>query len=261
MASLTASRSPAPADAAVPADEASQPPSSASLEAGERPPPEADKRDAREGQEEDGGPKTIPMAAFKERLAREKAKVEAIRSEKAATDLRATRAEEAVALLSAELERVRNEHRQGKQWDERDDALAAADLERQARERADRVLREHEERLREQAEQFRQEQEVEQYRASYQRDIDDALSRFPLVDRSLLIHALKSEATKARPATAQQLAEVMHQRQLDAARKILGPSASPETLASTVRSPSNGTPHRFENNAKGMRDFLAASRR
>jgi hypothetical protein len=260
LASLSASRAAAPPAAAAAAPEASQPASDVTPEAGNRPTPEAEGQDAREGQEDQGKePKTIPLAAFKERLARETRKVEQFREQVAARDLELSRAKEAMGLLSAELERLRGHVREGKPYDERDDALAAAELERRAREVNDRLLKEHEERVRQQQEQLRNEAEVEQYRITYERDISDALTRFPLVDRSLLVQALKVEAGKARPATAVQLAELMQQELLARARK-LGFQPPPET-PSTPRAPTGGTPHRFENNAKGMQQWLASQRR
>lgn len=260
MASMVARRAaPAPSGDATP--EAPQPASQADPQAGDRPTPEAEGRDAHEGQEKDDKePKAIPMAAFKERLARETRKQEALRQEVATRDLELGKAKEAIGLLSAELERLRGHAREGKPWDERDDALAAAELERKAREVNDRLLKEHEERVRQQQEQLRNEAEIEQYRQSYERDISDALSRFPLVDRSILVQALKVEAGKARPATAVQIAELMQQELLKKAQGYLGTRQSPAT-PETARGPSVGTPTRFENNAKGMREFLAANRR
>lgn len=256
LASMAARRAAAaPAGDAPP--EAPQPAPETAPEAGSRPTPEAEGQDAREGQEKDE--KTIPMGAFKERLAREARAKEALRQEVATRDLELGKAKEAIGLLSAELERLRGSLRDGKPYDERDDALAAAELERRAREVNDRLLKEHEEKVRQQQEQLRTEAEIEQYRLSYERDISAALTKYPLVDRAILVQALKVEASKARPATAVQIAELMQQELLAKARK-LGFQPPPET-PETPRAPSSGTPTRFENNAKGMQQWLAANRR
>lgn len=219
----------------------------------ERQPQESGERgDSREGQDTQDEPKTIPMAAFKERLGRATEKNKQLQTEVAARDLDLQKARHAVQLLQQELEAVTAKHREGAAYDPRDEQLREADMERRAREIASRVQAEHEETLRKQAAAYADEVRHEQLRASYARDIDSALSQYDLVDRSLLIAALRQEASKAKPASAQTLAASIHAGILERSRKHLGPSARPDTPA-TTRSPGGGPPPvSHPNNAAGM---------
>lgn len=232
--------------------EPAQPVPGEELQAGEeRPSPE-------DGKEEGKEPDSIPMHAFKERLGRVNRRVEALRSEVTSKDFEIKKRDEAVQLLSGELERLKAALREGRPYDERDDQLSAADLREQSRQIAERIQAEMQEELRRNADEIRDEMARETYRASYERDIHSAQTQFPDVDRRQLIEALKAEAVKARPASAVQVAKAIHERQLDVYRRHYGQQNPAPPAPATVRRPGVGEPTRYTNNAAGMLGYLNA---
>jgi hypothetical protein len=224
-------------------------------EAGERPSPEDEKNKEKTKSE----PDTVPLAAFKERVGRLTKQRDDLRTQVQAKDLELKKALAAAHLLQDTLNKVRQQHAEGTKYDERDDQLLINDVTERGRKETEKLQAEHAEALKKQNAEALAEQQREQHRTSYARDIAAALEANDLVGRAELIAALREEAGKSRPASAQQLAAVLQEEREAKARQRFG--AAERQSPSTARGkPGAPQPRKFANNAKGMLEWTRANR-
>lgn len=212
--------------------------------------------------EQDKKSRMIPEAAFKERLAREARKRESIQKELAAARLDLRKAQEASALLQRTLDEQSQARAEGVPYDPKDAEVLQLRLQEEARKVSERLMKQHEDELRQMQAELKAEARAEQLREDFSRQIDDALSAFPLVSRRDLIAEMKAEQAKARPAPTRQLAQRLHDRALEVARK-LGMQTVQETppSPSTARPAGQRSPTKLPNNVQGYQQFIESMQR
>jgi hypothetical protein len=195
-------------------------------------------------------PESVPMAAFKERLARASEQVRGYRDQVNQRDLELAKAREAFTLLTAEYQRLREQAGSGAQIDERDEQIRSYEIEKQVREVTERLTQEHQQRIA----QAMHEARVSEIREQLSSEIDSATAQFPLVDRRELIAALRESPS----ADALALAKSIHERKVDIAKSYL---VSPKPPVPSTASPSTvGSVQRFPNDRDGMAAFLRSRR-
>ena len=223
---------------------------------GESPPEGADAPDERRQAD------AVPMAAFKARIGKLSDNVKSAREESARLAHENQRYSTAAQLLQEENERLRQQLRDGVQYDSRDEELADVRLSQRAKERADALAVEHEAKLREMQQSFVQEAEREQIKARLSTQIESALATHRLANRADVIAVMKAR----NDVSASEAARMVHERE---ARRLEALGYAPRQSAPAVvdvpvgaRSPGGaaGSTGRFANNAKGMLDFLDARR-
>lgn len=198
----------------------------------------------------------VPRARLNEALSKERKRTEDARGQLAAAQLENRKAMEAVRLLQSSVEELQKRMAEGVAYDPRDLEIMQHKMAEDGRSALEKITQEHAEMLRSQAEQMRQEQQHEQLRQSYGKEVDAALSSFPLVSRRDLIAEMKVEARKSRPASAEQLAKVLHEKALVIARQVTGSFTEESQVPSSARAPGARSPTRFPLNAKGFEDFI-----
>jgi len=211
--------------------------------------------------EKKAGPDVVPMAAFKARIGKLSDNVKAAKEESARLAHENQRFSTAAQLLQEENERLRQQLRDGVQYDSRDEELADVRLSQRAKERADALALEHEQKLREMQQTFVQEQEREQIKARLSTQIETALATHRLANRADVIAAMKAR----NDLSAGEAARMVHEREvkrLEALGYAPRQSSPPVVDAPVGAKPPGGAggTGRFPDNAKGMLDFLAARR-
>lgn len=204
----------------------------------------------------------VPMAAFKARIGKLSDNVKSAREESARLAHENQRYSTAAQLLQEENDRLRQQLREGVQYDPRDEELADVRLSQRAKERADALALEHEAKLREMQQSFIYEAEREQIKARLSTQIESALSTHRLANRADVIAAMKAR----HDLSASEAARMIHEREV---KRLEGLGYAPRQSAPTAanvpvgaRAPGGapGATGRFSNNAKGMLDFLDARR-
>lgn len=204
----------------------------------------------------------VPMAAFKARIGKLSDNVKSAREESARLAHENQRYSTAAQLLQEENDRLRQQLREGVQYDPRDEELADVRLSQRAKERADALALEHEAKLREMQQSFIYEAEREQIKARLSTQIESALSTHRLANRADVIAAMKAR----HDLSASEAARMIHEREV---KRLEGLGYAPRQSSPTVgnvpvgaRAPGGapGATGRFANNAKGMLDFLDARR-
>lgn len=195
-----------------------------------------DAKKAKEGKADSGA---VPLAVFKERLAKvqEKASVrhQELQGQVNAKDLELANSREALKLLAAEFDGYKARVAAGELPDDRDEQLRGYELEKSAREAAQRNTKAHEDRIAGQARAQEEEQEKEQHAEnvkSIAKEIDEVLTRYPMIHRRELIaekHALQQATGQI--VDTEKLAADLHERKLTIARsKLTAPTpATPQT--------------------------------
>lgn len=202
------------------------------------------------------------MAAFKARIGKLSDNVKAAKEESARLAHENQRYSTAAQLLQEENDRLRQQLRDGVQYDSRDEELADVRLSQRAKERADALAVEHEQRLREMQQTFVQEAQREQIKARLSTQIEDALTTHKLANRADVIAAMKAR----NDLSAAEAARMVHEREVRRLEALgFAPRQSQSAPVSTpvgAKAPGGaaGTTGRFSNNARGMEDFLAARR-
>ena len=133
----------------------------------------------------------VPMAAFKARIGKLSDNVKSAREESARLAHENQRYSTAAQLLQEENERLRQQLREGVQYDARDEELADVRLSQRAKERADALAIEHEAKLREMQQNFVYEAEREQIKARLSTQSESALSTHRLANRAAVGAAMK----------------------------------------------------------------------
>ena len=204
----------------------------------------------------------VPMAAFKARIGKLSDNVKSAREESARLAHENQRYSTAAQLLQEENERLRQQLREGVQYDARDEELADVRLSQRAKERADALAIEHEAKLREMQQNFVYEAEREQIKARLSTQIESALSTHRLANRADVIAAMKAR----HDLSAGEAARMIHEREVKRLESLgYAPRQSAPAVANVpvgARAPGGapGATGRFANNAKGMLDFLDARR-
>ena len=204
----------------------------------------------------------VPMAAFKARIGKLSDNVKSAREESARLAHENQRYSTAAQLLQEENERLRQQLREGVQYDARDEELADVRLSQRAKERADALAIEHEAKLREMQQNFVYEAEREQIKARLSTQIESALSTHRLANRADVIAAMKAR----HDLSAGEAARMIHEREvkrlesLGYAPRQSAPAAANVPVGARAPGGAPGATGRFSNNAKGMLDFLDARR-
>jgi hypothetical protein len=204
----------------------------------------------------------VPMAAFKARIGKLSDNVKSAREESARLAHENQRYSTAAQLLQEENERLRQQLREGVQYDPRDEELADVRLSQRAKERADALALEHEAKLREMQQNFVYEAEREQIKARLSTQIESALSTHRLANRADVIAAMKAR----HDLSASEAARMIHEREVKRLESLgYAPRQSAPAVANVpvgARAPGGapGATGRFANNARGMLDFLDARR-
>ena len=204
----------------------------------------------------------VPMAAFKARIGKLSDNVKSAREESARLAHENQRYSTAAQLLQEENERLRQQLREGVQYDARDEELADVRLSQRAKERADALAIEHEAKLREMQQNFVYEAEREQIKARLSTQIESALSTHRLANRADVIAAMKAR----HDLSAGEAARMIHEREvkrlesLGYAPRQSAPAAANVPVGARAPGGAPGATGRFANNAKGMLDFLDARR-
>lgn len=204
----------------------------------------------------------VPMAAFKARIGKLADNVKSAREESARLAHENQRYSTAAQLLQEENERLRQQLREGVQYDARDEELADVRLSQRAKERADALALEHEAKLREMHLSFVYEAEREQIKARLSTQIESALSTHRLANRADVIAAMKAR----HDLSAGEAARMIHEREakrleaLGYAPRQSAPAAANVPVGARAPGGAPGATGRFANNAKGMLDFLDARR-
>lgn len=144
--------------------------------------------EAKDGERSDEGndvkkkaPETVPMAAFKARLAEEKQKREAAASEAHELRLTVSKYEAAVALLREELQQHKDARREGKAFNDVEEELAETRMGLKARELSEKLAAEHAEKLRQINEEAAREERVLSIRAQIEERTQQAVAKYDLV--------------------------------------------------------------------------------
>lgn len=204
----------------------------------------------------------VPMAAFKARIGKLSDNVKSAREESARLAHENQRYSTAAQLLQEENERLRQQLREGVQYDARDEELADVRLSQRAKERADALAIEHEAKLREMQQSFIYEAEREQIKARLSTQIESALSTHRLANRADVIAAMKAR----HDLSASEAARMIHEREvkrlesLGYAPRQSAPAAANVPVGARAPGGAPGATGRFANNARGMLDFLDARR-
>ena len=204
----------------------------------------------------------MPLAAFQSRLDKLHGNVKSAREESARLAHENQRYSTAAQLLQEENERLRQQLREGVQYDARDEELADVRLSQRAKERADALAQEHEAKLREMQQNFVMEAEREQIKARLSTQIESALATHRLANRADVIAAMKAR----HDLSAGEAARLIHEREvkrleaLGYAPRQSAPVASNAPVGARAPGGASGGTGRFANNAKGMLDFLDARR-
>lgn len=204
----------------------------------------------------------VPMAAFKARIGKLSDNVKAAREESARLAHENQRYSTAAQLLQEENDRLRQQLREGVQYDPRDEELADVRLSQRAKERADALAQEHEVKLREMQQNFVMEAEREQIKARLSTQIESALATHRLANRADVIAAMKAR----HDLSAGEAARLIHEREvkrleaLGYAPRQSAPVANNAPVGARAPGGASGGTGRFSNNARGMLDFLDARR-
>jgi hypothetical protein len=197
-------------------------------------------------------PESIPLPKFKERLAREQKRFEALQEQSAAKDLAIQKAEKAVELLSGRIEQLHALMQQhGLQVDPRDIQLAEHALDAEARKAAQDLEEQHKSAL----QQMQEEREVAAEEEKLRGEMNEALEKHPLVSFEELAAAMRRNQS----ASAAALAADLHEKKLGHARKLIAPA--PATPAPTTARPSSSGPAvRYSSDVDGITSHIRALR-
>lgn len=222
---------------------------------GQQPAPAAEKEQAephRDGDEtaeesEEQNDKAIPLRAFKERLAREKEKREALSARLGEAEDKAGRLESALHLLAEEYQRISGLLEQGAGYDPRDSELAQHRLAERARQEAERLTSERAKAREESERQAR----LEDTQRALRREMDDALASHDLVDWDALYMAMRRDPSRS----AVEVAAELQERLIVKARGKLLPE---KPQAPAARKPGTAAPLNYTNDVDGIEARIRA---
>jgi hypothetical protein len=192
----------------------------------------------------------IPEAAFKERLGREKAKREKLSADLAKAELNESKLRSLFEVAVAENERLTEQLRNGKPFDEQGEELQALKIQQRAMEMIKQRETEQQERLR----QMQQDHEVEAIRVQLQTEVAQACEAFPLVGES----EVKAELRKNPHAEVRAIAQAIHEKRMAIIAKQSSPTAA-QPVPTTVGKPSGASKFQYGLGKKAIAAHLSAS--
>lgn len=218
-------------------------------------------QDAQKPEAEKAKPRTIPEAAFKQRLAESQKRIDTARNEAQAAKLEAMQARAAAQLLQAQLDEIRQQHAEGLPFDPKDDEIRVHKVTEEARKRNAELQREHAANLQKMNDEARASARREQSREALSNEIDGAIGKFPGISRVELIARMTNAAKRKQAASAEQIAKQLHDEFLVNARQVLGVSSEQPVTPTTARQPGARSTTRLPNNTKGYEAFINSMQR
>jgi hypothetical protein len=208
----------------------------------------ADVKDAERSDEDNDvkkkAPDSVPMGAFKARLAEEKQKREAVAAE--AHDLRLTvsKYEAAVALLREELQQHKDARREGKAFNDVEEELAETRLGLKARELSEKLAAEHAEKLKQINEEAAKEERRLSIRTQIEEKTQQAVAKYDLVTPDEVYRYMEEvHRTTGRAPSAMESARLISEhkeKQLRQLGYVRPSSTSSIQNPMTVSAPSGG---------------------
>lgn len=192
---------------------------------------------------------SVPIKAFKERLAREKEKREKLSADLAAAKLDQQKLRSLFEVAVAENERLTEALRQGQTFDERGEELQALKIQQSAKEMLEKLQQEHQQEL----VRFRQEQQVETIKEQLRSELARACEEFPLASDA----EVKAELRKNPAAVVREVAQAIHEKRLaylDKQRPHAAAQPAPETVAKST----GASRFKYDLGRKGIMAHLAA---
>ena len=212
--------------------------------------------------------KSVPLAVLQERVAREVGKTKKLQSTLREREVQVAKANEALTLLSAELQRVRDAWSAGHAYDERDDAIAHMTLKEQAQARAKHVEDETSKRFTADDEAEVHAAKAEAYTETFQTQIAKATESFPLAEQDEIVAGLKRELQRAtseqnyRPLSANMVAKRIHEKRLAFLNQHApkAPATPQREAPASPKAPAGGSRTRPASIREGIREALEARR-
>jgi len=205
--------------------------------------------DATKAPKDEKEPNNLPPWAAK-RIAKERDKRAKVESELSNTQLELKKAQELFQAAVAENERLAEALEKGASFDPKDEALRAAELEKQTAARLAKLKQEHEAALQKQ----RREVRVQALADALDAQVKEAVADFPLVSRADVKDGLRANPK----ATPRQIAEALHQQREALALKR-GEKAPTKTDApETVGKPAGRSGFQYPIGKAGLDAYLKA---
>jgi hypothetical protein len=201
--------------------------------------------------------RSIPERAFKERLAREKEKREKLSADLNAAQLEASKIRSLFEVAVAENERLTEQLRSGKGYDERGEELQSLKIQQSAREMLARKEKEHQAALEKAREESRSEAlgiEAAAIAERWRAEIAEVEQVYPLVGAA----EIKAELRKNPHAEVREIARAIQEKRMALMAKQ-NPNAAAQNLPSTVAKPTGAARFQYELSKKGIAAHLAAS--
>lgn len=209
--------------------------------------PGKDGKPSKEAQEHG---ESVPMAAFKERLAREKDKREKLSADLASAQLEQAKLRQLFEVAVAENERLSEALRSGASYDEKGEELQALKVQQRAQELFAKLQGEHEARLRQQAE----EQQIEVIKERLRSEVESAVQEFPLVSDA----EVKAELRKNPAAEVREIARAIHEKRMALVSQQRAPATAAAT-PTTVGKTTGASGFQYPLGRRGIADALRAS--
>lgn len=208
-------------------------------------------------------PETIPMEAFKKRLADEKRKRESLNQQVSDFELAVSKRDQAIELLKGEVRRLAEALQQGTGWDERDEQIRAYEFAEQVRGLQTELEAKHRQALAEAESRMRLEGTREQVKGFFA----EALGKHgDLVSADELRAACKKQMGDNPDMPIDeigrmvgQIADRIAEQRMDAFRR-LSQTEKPAAPAMVRPAPNAKAGYEYSPNADGMRRWLAAKR-
>jgi hypothetical protein len=189
-------------------------------------------------------PDSVPMGAFKARLAEEKQKREAVAAEAHELRLTVSKYEAAVALLREELQQHKDARREGKAFNDVEEELAETRLGLKARELSEKLAAEHAERLKQITEEAANEERVASIRSRIEEKTQQAVAKYDLVTPDEVYRYMEEvHRTTGRAPSAMESARLISEhkeKQLRQLGYVRPSSTSSVQNPMTVSAPSGG---------------------
>lgn len=205
-----------------------------------------------EAKADKGEPDAVPRKVFLERIARAEEGKNALKEQLHAERLQLAKAQEAVKLMHAEMQRYERAAQSGERLDPRDTQLRQYELERAARESLERIQQTHSQQIQQETEGA----QLSSLKESLQSDIGAALQKHPLLHDLELKSELQRVWQQNPNATIEQVAAALHERKLSQYAQLR--PATPPAAPTTARSTPSGSGHKLSNDAKGIKAYLSS---
>jgi hypothetical protein len=189
-------------------------------------------------------PDSVPLAAFKARLAEEKSKRDAAMSEAHELRLKVSKYEAAVELLREELQQHKDARREGKAFNDVEEELAETRLGLKARELSEKLAAEHAERLKQINEEAAREERRLSIRTQIEEKTQQAVAKYDLVTPDEVYRYMEEvHRTTGRAPSAMESARLISEHKTEQLKKlgyVRPASTSSVQNPLTVSAPSGG---------------------